>query len=101
MGGSGFRLTGEIASCGCLPKDNKEEMLRFAGMIGRPVAAGLGGEEREDFLGGNREDSILRSGLDSAFAYSLTDIIFDRGSSSMGQPPNDNTCHLSGFNRRW
>ncbi len=55
-------------------------MLRFAGIMGRLVAAGLGGEEREDFLGGNGDDSILRDGLDSAFAYSLTDIAFRRGS---------------------
>jgi hypothetical protein len=57
-----------------LPKDNKEVMLRFAGIMGRLVPAGLGGEEREDFLGGKSEDSILLGGLDGAFDYSLTDL---------------------------
>ena len=75
FGGSGFRLTGEEATragC-CLPKDRKDEMvvLRLAGRIGRRAGGGLGGEDREDFLGGKPEESILLELLDSAFDYSL------------------------------
>jgi hypothetical protein len=72
LGGSGLRFTGEEAfGCG-LPKDKKDEMFRLAGsMGGRLGTAGLGGEEREDFLGGKREGSILLDNLDSALDYSL------------------------------
>lgn len=70
FGGRGFRFTGEEAWSGCLPKERKDEMLRLVGMIGRLVTAGLGGEGREDCLGGKREESILLDSMDSAFDYS-------------------------------
>jgi hypothetical protein len=56
-----------------LPKDRKEEMLRLAGMMGRLFAGGLGGE-RDDFLGGKREVSIILDSRDGASDYSLTNI---------------------------
>lgn len=77
FGGSGFRLTGEEALGGCFPKDKKDEMLRLVGKIGRVVGAGLGGEEREDFLGGKGEESILLDCSDGAIDHSLVDIPFD------------------------
>lgn len=54
---------------GCLPKDKRDERLRLAGRMGRMVAGGLGGEEREEFLGGKREESIL---LDRTEAHLIT-----------------------------
>lgn len=50
------------------------------------VAAGLGGEERDVFLGGKRKESILLDSFDSAFDYSLTDIFLGRRSQSGDQP---------------
>jgi hypothetical protein len=66
LGGRGFRFTGDEALGGGLLNDKKEEMFRLAGMIGRLVAGGLGGEDREDFLGGKREESILLDRLEGA-----------------------------------
>lgn len=74
FGGKGLRFTGEEALAGCLPKDRKDEMLRLAGMMGLVVAAGLGGEEREDPLGGKREESILLDHWGGAYDYTRTGI---------------------------
>jgi hypothetical protein len=52
-------------------------MLRLAGMMGRLVADGLGGE-RDDFLGGKREVSMLLDSRDGPSDYSLTKHIFGR-----------------------
>jgi hypothetical protein len=60
-----------------LPKDRKEEMLRLAGMIGRLVADGLGGE-RDDFRGGKRGVSIILDSRDGPSDYSLTKHILGR-----------------------
>lgn len=69
-----MRFTGEEVLAGCLPKDKKDEMLRLAGMMGRVVAAGLGGEERKVPPGGKREESILLDYWGSAYHYSRTGI---------------------------
>jgi hypothetical protein len=63
FGGRGFRFTGEgVLGGGCLPKESRDERLRFVGRMGRLVAAGLGVEEKEwseEFRGGKREGSII------------------------------------------
>ena len=82
FGGRGFRLTGEEALGGCLPNDKKDEMLKLAGKIGRTVAVGLEREEREEDLGGKREESILLVFPDSAFDYSLTAIFWRKPRTS-------------------
>lgn len=67
-------------------------VFRLAGRIGRTIGGALGGEEREDFLGGKpEEESMLLPILDSAFDYSLIDMPPSVGLelTTIGQPQNN------------
>lgn len=86
FGGKGLRFTGEEALTCSLPKDRNDEMLRLAGMMGLVVAAGLGGEEREEPLGGKLKESILLDHRGGAYDYSKTGISLVAGIGSIDQP---------------